>query len=147
MLLLCLLLMFLLLVLVGCVIDVVCYWVELDGVCYQVELVINDEICVCGLMFCDQMVIDYGMLFIYDCEEMQVYWMKNIRIVLDIFYFDSQCRLVSQQCDVLLCLVGDMCLFYFSGGLVCYVLEFNVGQVEKLQFKDGMELKFGLGIE
>ncbi len=100
-----------------------------------------------GLMFRDQMAADHGMLFIHDREEMQAYWMKNTRIALDILYFDSQRRLVSQQRDVPPCSAGDMCPPYPSGGPARYVLELNAGQAEKLQLKDGTELKFGPGIE
>ena len=97
-------------------------------------------------MFRDQMAADHGMLFIHDREEMQAYWMKNTVIALDILYFDSQRRLVSQQRDVPPCSAGDMCPPYPSGGPARYVLELNAGQAEKLQLKDGTELKFGPGI-
>lgn len=141
------LLMLPLLALAGCATDTARHWVELDGARYQVELATNDETRARGLMFRDQMAADHGMLFIHDREEMQAYWMKNTRIALDILYFDSQRRLVSQQRDVPPCSAGDMCPPYPSGGPARYVLELNAGQAEKLQLKDGTELKFGPGIE
>ena len=141
------LLMLPLLALAGCATDAARHWVELDGARYQVELATNDETRARGLMFRDQMQADHGMLFVHDREEMQAYWMKNTKIALDILYFDSQRKLVSQQRDVPPCSAGDMCPPYPSGGPARYVLELNAGQAEKLQLKDGTELKFGPGIE
>ncbi|MNV99640.1 hypothetical protein D3C71_1950280 [compost metagenome] len=73
--------------------------------------------------------------------------MKNTKIALDILYFDSERRLVSQQRDVPPCSAGDMCPPYPSGGPARFVLELNAGQAEKLKLKDGTELIFGPGIE
>jgi uncharacterized membrane protein (UPF0127 family) len=81
-------------------------------------------------MFRDQMAADHGMLFIHDREEMQAYWMKNTKIALDILYFDSQRKLVSQQRDVPPCSAGDMCPPCPSGGPARYVLELSAGQAE-----------------
>src|SRR5687767_6835834 len=75
-------------------------WVELAGKRYNVEVADDDAERARGLMFRDSMPVDNGMLFIHDSEEPQAYWMKNTRIPLDILYFDSGRRLVSQQRDV-----------------------------------------------
>ncbi|WP_303636647.1 MULTISPECIES: DUF192 domain-containing protein [Stenotrophomonas] len=141
------LLMLPLLALAGCATDAAHHWVELEGARYQVELASNDETRARGLMFRDTMAEDHGMLFIHDREEMQAYWMKNTKLALDILYFDSERRLVSQQRDVPPCSAGDMCPPYPSGGPARYVLELNAGQAEKLKLKDGTELTFGPGIE
>ena len=141
------LLMLPLLALAGCATDAARHWVELGGARYDVELATNDETRARGLMFRDQMAEDHGMLFVHDREEMQAYWMKNTKIALDILYFDSERRLVSQQRDVPPCSAGDMCPPYPSGGPARFVLELNAGQAEKLKLKDGTELTFGPGIE
>ena len=49
------------------------------------------------LVYRDQLAPGTGMLFLHDVEEPLAYWMKNTRIPLDIFYFDSQRRLVSSS--------------------------------------------------
>jgi len=72
--------------------------------------------------------------------------MKNTRIGLDILYFDSARKLVSQQRDVPPCSAGDRCPPYPSSGPARYVLELNAGQAEKIKLKDGTELKLGPGI-
>ena len=131
----------------GCAGDPARHWVELDGTRYKVELAQDDASRARGLMFRDSMPADHGMLFIHDREEMQAYWMKNTKIALDILYFDSERRLVSQQRDVPPCSAGDMCPPYPSSGPARYVLELNAGQAEKLKLKDGTPLTFGPGIE
>jgi uncharacterized membrane protein (UPF0127 family) len=135
-----------LLALAGCASADGRHWVELAGSRYQVELAQNDEDRARGLMFRDQMDAGHGMLFIHDREEPQAYWMKNTKIALDILYFDSQRRLVSQQRDVPPCSAGDRCPPYPSFKPARYVLELNAGQAEKLKLQDGAELAFGPGI-
>jgi len=135
-----------LLALAGCATSASRHWVELDGTRYQVELAQTDETRARGLMFRDSMPDDHGMLFIHDREEQQAYWMKNTKIGLDILYFDSARRLVSQQRDVPPCSAGNMCPPYPSSGPARYVLELNAGQAEKIHLKDGTELRFGPGI-
>ncbi len=135
-----------LLALAGCASDPARHWVELDGTRYKVELALDDATRARGLMFRDSMPADHGMLFIHDRQEMQAYWMKNTRLGLDILYFDEARRLVSQQRDVPPCSAGDRCPPYPSSAPARYVLELNAGQAEKINLKDGTELKFGPGI-
>lgn len=135
-----------LLALAGCASAGGNHWVELAGTRYQVELAQNDDTRARGLMFRDQMDADHGMLFIHERQEPQAYWMKNTKIALDILYFDSERRLVSQQRDVPPCSAGDMCPPYPSFKPARYVLELNAGQAARLKLEDGAELTFGPGI-
>ena len=121
-------------------------WVEVGGERFQVEVADDDAERARGLMFRDAMADDHGMLFIHDRQEPQAYWMKNTRIPLDILYFDSARKLVSQQRDVPACTLGDGCPPYPSDAPARYVLELNAGQAEALKLQDGVELKFGPGI-
>ncbi|MGY0505055.1 DUF192 domain-containing protein [Luteimonas sp. e5] len=123
------------------------HWVELAGKRYQVEVARDDASRARGLMFREAMDADHGMLFIHEHEAPQAYWMKNTRIALDILYFDSARRLVSQQRDVPPCILGDRCPSYPSEGPALYVLELNAGQAEALDLQDGAELTFGPGID
>ena len=118
------------------------HWVELGGARYNVELAQDDATRARGLMFRDRMEADRGMLFIHDREEPQAYWMKNTRIALDILYFDTARRLVSQQRDVPPCSAGDACPIYPSNAPARYVLELNAGQAAKLKLQDGSEIRF-----
>lgn len=118
-------------------------WVELAGERYVVEVADDDAERAQGLMFRDRMEEDHGMIFIHESEERLAYWMKNTRIPLDILYFDSQRKLVSQQRDVPPCSAGDRCPSYPSRAPARYVLELNAGQAARLNLKDGTELRFG----
>jgi uncharacterized membrane protein (UPF0127 family) len=135
-----------LLALAGCASAGGTHWVELAGARYQVEVAQDDESRARGLMFRDQMDADHGMLFIHDREEPQAYWMKNTKLALDILYFDSARRLVSQQRDVPPCSAGNACPPYPSFKPARYVLELNAGQAARLKLEDGAELTFGPGI-
>lgn len=121
-------------------------WVELGGERYTVEVADDDAERARGLMFRDALEQDHGMLFIHDAEEPLAYWMKNTRIALDILYFDSQRRLVSQQRDVPPCTAGDRCPPYPSDAPARFVLELNAGEAARIGVRDGMELTFGPGI-
>lgn len=118
------------------------HWVEVGGQRYQVEIADNDASRAQGLMFRDKMADGHGMLFIHDYEEPQAYWMKNTRIPLDILYFDTGRRLVTQQRDVPPCSAGDACPIYPSNAPARYVLELNAGQAAKLKLQDGSEIRF-----
>ncbi|KRA54660.1 ACR family protein [Pseudoxanthomonas sp. Root65] len=121
-------------------------WVEVGGERFTVEIADDDTERARGLMFRDELAAGTGMLFIHDAEEPLAYWMKNTRIPLDILYFDSARKLVSQQRNVPPCSGGDSCPTYPSAQPARYVLELNAGEAERLKLQDGAELGFGKGI-
>ncbi|MBW8316112.1 MAG: DUF192 domain-containing protein [Hydrogenophaga sp.] len=121
-------------------------WVELRGERFTVEVADDGPERNRGLMFRDHLPDGTGMLFVHDVEERQAYWMKNTRIPLDIFYFDSQRRLVSVSRGVPSCSLGDRCPPYPSAGPALYVLELNSGEAGRLGVAKGDELVFGPGI-
>ena len=121
-------------------------WVELRGERFQVEVVDDGPERNRGLMHRDQLAQGTGMLFLHDIEEPLAYWMKNTRIPLDIFYFDSQHKLVSVSRGVPPCSLGDRCPPYPSAGPALYVLELNAGEASRLGVAKGDELTFGPGI-
>lgn len=121
-------------------------WVELAGERYTVEIADDDQERARGLMFRDSLEEGHGMLFIHDREERQAYWMKNTRIPLDILYFDSALRLVTQQRNVPPCSAGDRCPPYPSNAPARYVLELNAGEARRLGLEDGAVLDLGPGI-
>ncbi len=121
-------------------------WVELSGQRYQVEIANDDAQRARGLMFRDELASGRGMLFIHDREEPQAYWMKNTRIPLDILYFNSDRKLVSQQRDVPPCSAGDRCPAYPSDAPARFVLELNAGDAARLKLENGAQMNFGRGI-
>lgn len=118
-------------------------WVALDGHRYIVEIAQTDAQRSRGLMFRDRMESDHGMLFVHEVEEPLAYWMKNTLIALDIFYFDSDRRLVSVAKRTPPCTLGDACPPYRSEGPAVYVLELNAGAADSLHAKKGDRLTFG----
>lgn len=121
-------------------------WVEIGGRRFAVEVADDDSERARGLMFRDELAADRGMLFLHESEQPLAYWMKNTRIPLDILYFDSGRRLVSQQRDVPPCSMGDGCPPYPSRAPARYVLELNAGKAAELGLQDGVEIRFGPGI-
>lgn len=121
-------------------------WVELAGERFAVEIADTDAARARGLMFRDELAAGSGMLFIHDREAPQAYWMKNTRIPLDILYFDSGLRLVSQQRDVPPCTGGTGCPAYPSRVPARYVLELNAGEAARLDLHDGVQMRLGPGI-
>ena len=87
------------------------------------------------------------MLFIHEREAPQAYWMKNTRIALDILYFDSHLKLVSQQRDVPPCSAGNQCPPYPSKAPARYVLELNAGEAARLGLYDGIALRLAPALQ
>ena len=118
-------------------------YVELKGQRFMVELAETQEKQALGLMFRDSLPQDHGMLFIFPGESMRSFWMKNTRIPLDIFYFNSQLELVSVAENVSPCRTRN-CPGYPSTGPAKYVLELNSGMATELDVKTGDLLELHL---
>ena len=114
-------------------------WVELKGHRFYVEIADTNESRARGLMFRDAMDPDRGMLFIFESEQPQAFWMKNTKIPLDIFYFDSERKLVSVSAGVPPCTTA-ICPSYPSAAPARYTLELNAGLAKQLSIKPGDEL-------
>lgn len=112
--------------------------VTLRGHTYRVEIADDDSERARGLMFRDSMDADAGMLFLFDRQEPQAFWMKNTRIPLDILYFDQQWKLVGWSLNTPPCSLGDRCPSYPSQAPARFVLELNAGTTERIgaQFGD-----------
>ena len=117
--------------------------VELQGERFSVELADTQQKRTLGLMYRDSMPDDHGMLFIFPAETRQSFWMKNTRIPLDIFYFDSKLRLVSVSENTPPCRT-PRCPAYPSDGPAKYVLELNAGKAAELGVSKGDMLELHL---
>lgn len=117
--------------------------VMLKGQRFTVELATTHEDQAMGLMFRDSLPDDHGMLFIFPTEVTRSFWMKNTRIPLDIFYFDSELRLVSVAENARPCRVSR-CPSYPSAGPARYVLELNAGKAAELGVVPGDRLELDL---
>ncbi len=121
------------------------HWVELAGTRYEVELAADDHSRMRGLMFRESMPSGNGMLFVFEGEYPQSFWMKNTLIALDILYFDRAGRLVSVSAQTPPC-KSAYCPSYPSSGPAQFVLELAGGESEKLTLEPGAQLRFGPGI-
>ena len=118
------------------------HWIELGGARYDVELAADDHSRMRGLMFRESMPADHGMLFVFDGEYPQSFWMKNTLIPLDIFYFDRAGQLVSTSAQTPPCKTA-YCPSYPSEGSAQFVLELNAGEADRLKLSPGAKLRFG----
>lgn len=48
-----------------------------------------------GLMFCDGMKRDQGLMFIFENDRQRFFWMKNTKIELAVIYIDKNFKVVS----------------------------------------------------
>ena len=117
--------------------------VDLKGERFTVEIADDDAERERGLMFRDSMAPTVGMLFLFDRQGPQAFWMKNTRIPLDILYFDEQWKLVGWSLNTPPCSLGDQCPPYPSQAPARYVLELNAGISERLGVKLGDRLDVG----
>jgi uncharacterized membrane protein (UPF0127 family) len=83
---------------------------------------------------------DEGMLFIFDAEERQSFWMKNTHIPLDIIFVNNEKTIVH---------IAENCEPYSlkpipSFEYAKYVVEVNGGYARKHGIKVGSEIVFTL---
>jgi uncharacterized membrane protein (UPF0127 family) len=99
----------------------------------DIEIADKTETRTQGLMYRNSMKENAGMLFIFDNQEMQNFWMKNTHIPLDILFIDKDMKIVTIQ--------KNTTPFSLDGvpstAPAQYVLELNAG------YSDGYKLKVG----
>ncbi|MDQ3848962.1 MAG: DUF192 domain-containing protein [Thermoproteota archaeon] len=92
-----------------------------------------------GLMFRQQLPLNAGMLFAFNSEEPQTFWMKNTLIPLDMIFIDSNSTIVDifenfPPCE------QEQCPTYTSEQSAQYVLEVNAGFVNEKDVRIGDRL-------
>ncbi|MCK4263878.1 MAG: DUF192 domain-containing protein, partial [Candidatus Aminicenantes bacterium] len=58
------------------------------------ELAVSNEERTRGLMFRERIDSDQGMLFVFEEEGIHSFWMKNMKISLDILWLDHEKRII-----------------------------------------------------
>jgi len=99
------------------------------------ELAITDEERQLGLMFREKINYDQGMLFVFEEEGIHSFWMKNMKIPLDLLWLDKNKRIIHIEECVPPC-KRDPCPSYTPRYSAMYVLELKAGSVNE----NGLEL-------
>lgn len=107
--------------------------------CFNVDLAMTNEEKQKGLMYIEGLEQDKGMLFVYDGEGVYSFWMKNVKIPLDIIWINSNKEVVYISENSLPCL-EDPCPSINPGKNAKYILEINGGMSEKMGLNVGDKL-------
>lgn len=105
---------------------------------FKVEVVTTEEDKRQGLMGRESLSEDRGMLFVYDEEGNQSFWMKNMLIPLDILFIASDLVITHISENVPPCVVLDNdCINYSSLKPTQYILELSAGVSDELNIDVG----------
>lgn len=85
-------------------------------------------------MFRDTINWDQAMLFIFEEERIQIFWMKNMQFPLDILWLDREKRIIRIERHVPPC-KKEPCPSYSPKSPAMFVLELKAGSVSKHQLK------------
>lgn len=109
------------------------------GKIIKVEIVKTEEERALGLMFRYSLPEDRGMLFIFEKEDYQRFWMKNCFFPLDLIFMDRKGKIVDIKENFEPC-KEEPCPTYTSKEKSIYVLEVQGGFCKKNNIKTGIEL-------
>jgi len=103
---------------------------------YAVEVSDNRDTRMKGLMEREKLDADKGMLFIFEDERIPAFWMKNMKIPLDMVFMDKDYKVVDYFENVPAC-TADPCPHYLPSVNSKYVVEVNAGTVDKIGLQKG----------
>ncbi len=104
----------------------------------NIEIADDNEERAKGLMFREHLNENDGMLFVFDDENYQTFWMKNTLIALDIVFIGKDFKIVDIKYAVPC--REEPCALYKSSGPAKYVLEVGVNFTAKNKIKIGDEV-------
>ena len=104
----------------------------------EIEIVDNNADRQKGMMFRKSMPEHRGMLFVFDQQEPQAFWMKNTLIPLDIIYVNDKKTVVSIQKNATP--LSEKSLP--SDAPAIYVVETNAGYSAKFGISKGSKISF-----
>ncbi|MDY6964675.1 MAG: DUF192 domain-containing protein [Halobacteriota archaeon] len=94
-----------------------------------------------GLMFRENLNETEGMLFVYDVESYQKFWMKNMNFPIDIIWIDANMSIVHIEENVPPCEEDD-CPTYPPSRPAKYVLEVKANFTKRYDVKIGEMVSF-----
>lgn len=106
----------------------------------EIEVADNDQLRARGLMYRESMPKNAGMLFIFDYEAMQSFWMKNTYIALDILFVDKEMQIVNIHHNATPLKEWN----YESTAPAMYVVEVNGGYCTQHGVKEGDTIRYAI---
>lgn len=105
---------------------------------FQVEIAADDASREQGLMFRKYLPADRGMLFEFDEEKIQTFWMKNTPLSLDLVFIDRHGKVVTIAANA----EPETEDIIASSAPSKAVLELNAGVAASIGLKDGDHVEF-----
>ena len=105
---------------------------------FQVEIAADDASREQGLMFRKYLPADRGMLFEFDKEAIQTFWMKNTPLSLDLVFIDGHGKVVTIAANA----EPESEAIIASSAPSKAVLELNAGAAAAIGLKDGDQAEF-----
>jgi uncharacterized membrane protein (UPF0127 family) len=105
---------------------------------YYLELAATGAERTRGLMFRRFMVADWGMLFLFDAERQQTFWMRNTLLGLDMVFIRSDMTVDSIQANA----TPQTDTPRPSTGPAQFVLELNAGEAARVGIVPGTRVEF-----
>jgi uncharacterized membrane protein (UPF0127 family) len=111
------------------------------SLCVKAEIADNDQARSIGLMNRDSLADTEGMLFVFPSPDRYAFWMKNMRISIDIIWIDKDKRIVDIRTRVPPC--GEVCGSMVPAKEALYVLELRSGSADDRKIKIGDIVSIG----
>ena len=104
----------------------------------DIEVAQNNASRARGLMYREALPEDAGMLFIFEAEEIQSFWMRNTYIPLDMIFVNARKEIVTIHANTAPLKEWN----YASTAPALYVVEVNAGYCRKRNIKVGDRIEF-----
>ncbi|MBS9778153.1 MAG: DUF192 domain-containing protein [Gammaproteobacteria bacterium] len=108
---------------------------------FTAEVVSTPTLMQKGMMYRPQIKPDNAMLFVYEKPQNMSFWMKNMRIPLDILFFNAAGVLQEIKSNVPPCVSYDCPVYPAQHGDNQYVVEMKAGRAHTLGIQIGDVLR------
>lgn len=108
----------------------------------DIEVADNHQRRARGLMYRKSLPVDAGMLFVFDEEEIQGFWMKNTYIPLDMLFVNAANEIITIHANTAPLKEWN----YASTHPALYVVEVNAGYCAQKQITEGDKIIFELSV-
>jgi uncharacterized membrane protein (UPF0127 family) len=118
--------------------------VTINGVVLVADISASNEQWTKGLSVKDALAENEAMLFVFDNEGEQTFWMKDMKFPIDIIWINGNKTVVHIEHNLQPCGYGLLCPTYKPGQDSLYVLETVGGFAEKHDVVPGTRIQFEL---